>query len=165
MLFNSINFLVFFSVFYLIYTRVNLKIQNWLLLFGGIVFYSFWNYKMTFLLLFCIYFNFIAGIQLVKNQDAIKRKRILLFTIALNLGILFIFKYTVFVIQSFNDNKGEVVNAYLTKDQKWRMKTELEEISPILQKTIIAKEDKHFYSHPGVNPFAVVRAFIIGNNS
>ena len=103
MLFNSINFLVFFSVFYLIYTKVNLKIQNWLLLFGGIVFYSFWNYKMTFLLLFCIYFNFISGIQLVKNQDLIKRKRILLFTIALNLGILFIFKYTVFVIQSFND--------------------------------------------------------------
>ena len=56
------------------------------------------------------------------------------------------------------DNKGEVVNAYLTKDQKWRMKTELDEISPLLQKTIIAKEDKHFYSHPGVNPFAVIRA-------
>ena len=56
------------------------------------------------------------------------------------------------------DNKGEVVNAFLTKDQKWRMKTELDEISPLLQKTIIAKEDKHFYSHPGVNPFAVVRA-------
>jgi penicillin-binding protein 1C len=57
------------------------------------------------------------------------------------------------------DDKGEVVNAYLTKDQKWRMKTELDEISPLLQKTIIAKEDKHFYSHPGVNPFAVARAF------
>jgi penicillin-binding protein 1C len=56
------------------------------------------------------------------------------------------------------DNKGELVNAYLTSDQKWRMKTELDEISPLLQKTIIAKEDKHFYSHPGVNPFAVVRA-------
>lgn len=57
------------------------------------------------------------------------------------------------------DNKGEVVNAYLTKDQKWRMKTELNEISPLLRKTIIAKEDKYFYSHPGVNPFAVFRAF------
>jgi penicillin-binding protein 1C len=57
------------------------------------------------------------------------------------------------------DNKGEVVNAYLTSDHKWRMKTELEEISPILRKTIVAKEDKHFYSHPGVNPFAVARAF------
>ena len=56
------------------------------------------------------------------------------------------------------DNKGEVVNSFLTKDQKWRMKTELDEISPLLQKTIIAKEDRHFYSHPGVNPFAVIRA-------
>ena len=56
------------------------------------------------------------------------------------------------------DDKGEVVNAFLTKDQKWRMKTELNEISPLLQKTIVAKEDRHFYSHPGVNPFAVIRA-------
>src|SRR4051812_27957551 len=57
------------------------------------------------------------------------------------------------------DSKGDIVNAYLTSDQKWRMKTELDEISPLLQKTIIAKEDRHFYSHPGVNPFAVIRAF------
>ena len=57
------------------------------------------------------------------------------------------------------DNKGEVVNAYLTSDQKWRMKTELNEISPVLRKTIIAKEDKYFYSHPGINPLAVTRAF------
>src|SRR6476659_8241009 len=56
------------------------------------------------------------------------------------------------------DRKGELINAYLTSDQKWRMKTELNEISPLLRKTIIAKEDKHFYSHPGVNPFAVIRA-------
>jgi penicillin-binding protein 1C len=57
------------------------------------------------------------------------------------------------------DNKGEVINAYLTSDQKWRMKTELSEISPLLRKTIIAKEDKYFYSHPGVNPVAVTKAF------
>jgi penicillin-binding protein 1C len=57
------------------------------------------------------------------------------------------------------DNKGDVVNSFLTKDQKWRMKTEIDEISPLLQKTIVAKEDRHFYSHPGVNPFAVIRAF------
>src|SRR5690348_13144355 len=57
------------------------------------------------------------------------------------------------------DSKGEVINAYLTKDQKWRMKTELSEISPLLRKTIIAKEDKYFYSHPGINPLAIVKAF------
>ena len=32
------------------------------------------------------------------------------------------------------DNKGEVLHAYLTKDQQWRMKTELNEISPLLKK-------------------------------
>jgi penicillin-binding protein 1C len=57
------------------------------------------------------------------------------------------------------DSNGEVINSYLTKDQKWRMKTELNEISPLLRKTIIAKEDKYFYSHPGINAVAIARAF------
>ncbi len=57
------------------------------------------------------------------------------------------------------DNKGEMINAYLTSDQKWRMKTELQEISPLLRKTIVAKEDRYFYAHPGVNAIAVMRAF------
>jgi penicillin-binding protein 1C len=58
------------------------------------------------------------------------------------------------------DNKGALINAFLTKDEKWRMKTELDEISPLLRKTIIAKEDKYFYSHPGINPAAIARAAI-----
>lgn len=58
------------------------------------------------------------------------------------------------------DNKGEVMHAFLTADDKWRMKTTLEEISPLLKKTIIEKEDKYFYSHPGINPLAMARAFL-----
>ena len=58
------------------------------------------------------------------------------------------------------DNRGEVIHAYLTKDQQWRMKTELNEISPLLSKTIVEKEDKYFYSHPGVNGVAVFRAMV-----
>ncbi|HEV3324628.1 MAG TPA: penicillin-binding protein 1C [Puia sp.] len=60
------------------------------------------------------------------------------------------------------DNKGEVIHAFLTNDQQWRMKTDLEEISPLLRKTIIEKEDKYFYYHPGVNPVAMLRA--LGRN-
>lgn len=59
------------------------------------------------------------------------------------------------------ESRGEVVHAYLTPDEKWRMKTELEEISPLLRKTIIAKEDQYFYQHPGVNFFAVGRAAVM----
>ncbi|HEY6899337.1 MAG TPA: penicillin-binding protein 1C [Puia sp.] len=58
------------------------------------------------------------------------------------------------------DDKGEVVHAFLTRDQQWRMKTELGEISPLLRKTIVEKEDRYFYYHWGVNPFAMGRAFV-----
>ena len=59
------------------------------------------------------------------------------------------------------DNRGEVIHAYLTKDQQWRMKTELSEISPLLRKTIIEKEDRYFYYHPGINALAMGRAFFM----
>jgi penicillin-binding protein 1C len=58
------------------------------------------------------------------------------------------------------DNKGQVMHAYLTRDEKWRIKSSLDEISPLLKKTIIAKEDRFFYSHAGINPFALMRASI-----
>jgi penicillin-binding protein 1C len=57
------------------------------------------------------------------------------------------------------DEKGEVIHAFLTHDQQWRMKTELTEISPLLRKTIVEKEDKYFYYHWGINPIAMTRAF------
>ena len=57
------------------------------------------------------------------------------------------------------DARGELMHAFLTKDQQWRMKTDLAEISPLLKKTIIEKEDKYFYLHPGFNPISITRAF------
>src|SRR6201996_2793957 len=60
------------------------------------------------------------------------------------------------------DDKGEIIHAYLTRDQQWRMKTELSEISPLLRNTIVQKEDKYFYYHPGVNALAMLRA-LAGN--
>ncbi|SDM65497.1 penicillin-binding protein 1C [Siphonobacter aquaeclarae] len=53
---------------------------------------------------------------------------------------------------------GSVLHAFLNADDKWRLYTELDEINPTLRKTLIFKEDKWFYYHPGVNPAAVIRA-------
>lgn len=50
---------------------------------------------------------------------------------------------------------GSVLHAYLNPTQKWRMKTELAEITPALQTAIIAKEDRYFRYHFGVNPLAI----------
>ncbi|MBC6697674.1 penicillin-binding protein 1C [Hymenobacter sp. BT190] len=53
---------------------------------------------------------------------------------------------------------GSVLHAYLNPTQKWRMKTELREITPVLRKAIIEKEDRWFRWHYGVNPLALVQA-------
>ncbi|MGI4823478.1 MAG: penicillin-binding protein 1C [Janthinobacterium lividum] len=53
---------------------------------------------------------------------------------------------------------GTVLHAYLNPTQKWRMKTELSEITPALQTAIIEKEDRYFHYHFGVNPVAIVQA-------
>ena len=58
------------------------------------------------------------------------------------------------------DANGELLHAYLTPDEKWRMKTELHEISPLLRKTILHKEDRYFFYHPGINVFAIGRAAV-----
>ncbi|WP_234795121.1 penicillin-binding protein 1C [Hymenobacter arizonensis] len=53
---------------------------------------------------------------------------------------------------------GSVLHAYLNPTQKWRMKTELAEITPALQQAIINKEDRYFRYHFGVNPLAILQA-------
>jgi penicillin-binding protein 1C len=55
---------------------------------------------------------------------------------------------------------GTVIHAFLADDDKWRMKTELSEISPTLRSALLQKEDKWFYWHFGVNPLAVARAAV-----
>ncbi len=58
------------------------------------------------------------------------------------------------------DSKGQIVHVFLSKDDKWRLFTELSEINPTLRKAIIAKEDRYFYYHLGINPLAIARALV-----
>ena len=80
---------------------------------------------------------------------------ILLF-IAFN--VLFPLRIQIPYSQIITASDSTVLHAFLSADDKWRMKTELSEITPLLKKTIIEKEDKYFYWHPGINPAAIVRA-------
>ncbi|MEP1032195.1 penicillin-binding protein 1C [Ekhidna sp.] len=58
------------------------------------------------------------------------------------------------------DSNGDILNAYLSNDDKWRLYLEQEDITEELKKAILFKEDQYFYSHPGVNPISIVRAFV-----
>lgn len=60
------------------------------------------------------------------------------------------------------DRNKQVLFAALAPDDRWRMLTEPDEIPDSLRNAFLYKEDQYFYSHPGVNPGAVMRA--IWNN-
>ena len=60
--------------------------------------------------------------------------------------------------QIVTDKEGIILHSFLTKDDKWRMYTEIDEISDDLKKAILHKEDQYFYYHFGINPLAISRA-------
>ncbi len=56
------------------------------------------------------------------------------------------------------DNQGALLRGFLAPDQMWRVKLQYEEVSPQLREAVVCYEDRHFRSHPGVNPVALMRA-------
>ena len=53
---------------------------------------------------------------------------------------------------------GKPAYVFLSSDDKWRLRVELERIDPKLVDALVALEDKRFWSHHGVDPVAIVRA-------
>ena len=74
------------------------------------------------------------------------------------LNLIFPLKFSVSYSTQVLSTDGKVLHAFLSKDEKWRMQATLPEINDKLKKAFIFKEDKYFYYHPGVNPFAILRA-------
>ena len=56
------------------------------------------------------------------------------------------------------DTNGTLLRLTLAKDDTYRIKTTLDQISPLLIKSTLLYEDEYFYWHPGVNPVALTKA-------
>src|SRR5438045_8731791 len=59
--------------------------------------------------------------------------------------------------QCVRDRSGKLLRVTLSADQKFRIWTPLEEISPDLIDATLRYEDKYYARHPGVNPIALAR--------
>jgi penicillin-binding protein 1C len=66
--------------------------------------------------------------------------------------------YPLFYSPIIRDRTGKIIAAYLSQDQKWRLRSAVDDIPPYLIKALLWKEDKYFYYHPGVNPASALRA-------
>jgi len=106
MLFNSIKFAVFLPIVFLIYWFVikrNLKRQNCFLLVASYYFYGCWNWRFLFLLIIISLLNYIIGIKIDRSLISRKRKIWLIIGLIINIGILGVFKYYNFFVESFID--------------------------------------------------------------
>src|SRR5690606_628188 len=56
------------------------------------------------------------------------------------------------------DRNGDLLRAFLTPDDQWRLKVDLDEVDPAFIEMLLAYEDNRFWSHPGVDPLAALRA-------
>ncbi len=103
MLFNSIDFALFFPIVFIVYWILSkhLKARNAFVLLSSYVFYGWWDWRFLFLIAFSSIVDFIVGQQLHKTEKKGKRKRILLISLFVNIGLLVYFKYTNFFIESF----------------------------------------------------------------
>ena len=106
MLFNSIEFLLFLPIVFVLYWFVfdrKLKYQNLLILFSSYIFYGWWDYRFLSLILLSTIVDYFIGLC-ISNQASLKNKRILLWcSVLFNLGVLGFFKYYNFFIDSWID--------------------------------------------------------------
>lgn len=103
MFFNSLDFLLFFVCFFVLYRMLDHQRQNVLLIIASCLFYSFWSWKFLFLMFVSITVDFICARQIAKSNDRRARKSLLFLSIGVNLLILGFFKYFDFFISNFLD--------------------------------------------------------------
>ncbi len=100
MSFNSLQFLLFFSVVVLWYFLLKPKHRWKLLLCASCLFYMAFKPFYILILFFTIGIDYVAGIYIERSTGS-KRKLLLVLSIISNLGVLAVFKYYSFIETNF----------------------------------------------------------------
>ena len=104
MFFNSLAFAIFLPIVFFLYWFVFNKTkntQNALLILASYYFYSCWDWRFLFLLVFSTFLDYYTGIQIEKSTNEKGRKFWFWLSVIVNLGFLGVFKYFNFFSASF----------------------------------------------------------------
>src|SRR6185312_53817 len=103
MLFSSTFFLIYFlPIFFTIYFLLPVFFKNYFIFFASILFYAWGAPQFVFILLGTIVFNFGAAHLLVRFKEHKSQKKLLIFSIIVNLSFLLYFKYANFFVENVN---------------------------------------------------------------
>lgn len=95
MLFNSIQFLIFFPIVFICYWFVfkRLQIQNLFVVFASYIFYGMWDWRFLALIFLTSVTSFYSGRCIQRQRSDYRKRWIVAANLVLNLGILIYFKY------------------------------------------------------------------------
>lgn len=102
MLFNSIEFLLFFPIVTALYYLIPHKFRWIHLLTASCIFYSFFIPVYILILFFTIGIDYVAGILIYNTQQPLRKKIYLTISIIANIGVLAVFKYYNFFVENIN---------------------------------------------------------------
>lgn len=109
MVFSSITFLLYFlPVFIIVYSLLPKILRNWFILLASIAFYSWGAPKFVILLLASTIIDFYIVQALYKAQERKTKRRFLILSLFINLGLLAYFKYANFFVENVNAALGAV---------------------------------------------------------
>jgi alginate O-acetyltransferase complex protein AlgI len=97
-LFNSVQFFVFFAVVLILYYNLGHRPQNRLLLCASYVFYGWWDWRFTILMCGSTLVDYIAALKIHGSDEEPVRKWWVTASIAIHLLVLGFFKYFNFFI-------------------------------------------------------------------
>ena len=106
MLFNSLEFALFFIVVYSLYLLLNHRFQNLMLLAASYIFYGAWDWRFLSLLVISTLVDYFCGLKVYESNNKTKRKLYLMFAVFANLSILGFFKYFNFFISNLQKLLG-----------------------------------------------------------
>ena len=107
MLFSSVTFLYYFLPAVLIlYFLVPRFLKNTVLLISSLIFYGWGEPKLLGLMIFTILMFYFCGLMIGRSQTQKEKKLWLTVSIVISIGLLGLFKYADFFIDSFNAVTG-----------------------------------------------------------
>ncbi len=99
MLFNSLTFILFFIAVVILHYILPHKFRWIMLLAASLIFYMCWRAELIVLILFTSFVNYFISLMIYKYVN--KAKLLLIISLIINFGFLIVFKYLVFISDTF----------------------------------------------------------------
>jgi len=100
MIFNSLTYFIFLFAVVILYWSFSLKARLYLVFFSSLLFYGFWKVEFIPVMLISVISDYLLALKISINTNKVIKKRLLLLSLVINLGILFYFKYLIFFAEN-----------------------------------------------------------------